>query len=325
LRHYARNLGLEPGFSVLDRGDAADVMDVVRHELALSRSARRFPKKDTCVAIYSRSVNSRRPLSDVLNETYPWCADWESELRNLFRDYVTRKQQNQSLDYDDLLLYWQHLVADDVFAAEIGSWFDHILVDEYQDTNVIQADILRALRPSGNGVTVVGDDAQSIYSFRAAEVENILGFADQYSPPGRVITLEQNYRSTQPILDAANCLIGESERQYRKNLYTDRKDGSKPAYVTVEEVNAALKQAAEGDLRGILEYEEDPIVSADIIHNPASSIVDAASTMVIGGNMVKVLSWYDNEWGYSSRCLDLFKLMAGKDADRPTLRPKKPR
>ena len=238
LRRYAQNLGLDPGFSVLDRGDAADIMDVVRHEQKLTRAARRFPKKDTCLAIYSRCVNTQKPLNETLDETYPWCSDWADELKELFRCYVLRKQQSQALDYDDLLLYWSHLVAEPEFADEIGSWFDHVLVDEYQDTNLVQAQILNALKPDGNGVTVVGDDAQSIYSFRAAEVENILGFPDQYMPAAQVITLEQNYRSTQPILDSANCLIAESERQYRKNLFSDRADGGKPRYVTVEDGDA---------------------------------------------------------------------------------------
>ena len=238
LRRFARNLGLDPGFSVLDRGDAADMIDVVRHEQKLTRTSRRFPKKDTCLAIYSRCVNTQRPLADTLDETYPWCADWADELAELFRHYVLRKQQCQSLDYDDLLLYWSHLVAEPEFAEEIGSWFYHVLVDEYQDTNLVQAQILNALKPDGGGVTVVGDDAQSIYSFRAADVENILGFPDQYMPSAKVITLEQNYRSTQPLLDSANCLIAESERQYRKNLFSERRDGGKPRYITVEDGDA---------------------------------------------------------------------------------------
>ena len=238
LRRFAHNLGLDPGFSVLDRGDAADLMDVVRHEQKLTRTSRRFPKKDTCLAIYSRCVNTQQPLAETLDLTYPWCADWADELGELFRHYVLRKQQSQSLDYDDLLLYWSHLVAEAEFAGEIGSWFDHVLVDEYQDTNLVQAQILNAIKPDGDGVTVVGDDAQSIYSFRAAEVENILGFPDQYMPTAQVITLEQNYRSTQPILESANCLIAESERQYRKNLFSERKDGGKPRYVTVEDGDA---------------------------------------------------------------------------------------
>jgi len=245
LRRFAHNLGLDPGFSVLDRGDSADLMDVVRHELALSKKSRRFPKKDTCLAIYSRTVNTQQTLRESLDVSYPWCADWEEELRELFRHYVLRKQATQALDYDDLLLYWHHLVAEPQFAADIGDWFDHVLIDEYQDTNLVQAQILNALKPEGEGVTVVGDDAQSIYSFRAADVENILGFPDQYMPSAEVITLEENYRSSQPILDTANCLIAESERQYRKNLFSSRKDGGKPQYVTVEDGDAEAEYVVE--------------------------------------------------------------------------------
>lgn len=253
LRRYASNLGLDPGFSVLDRGDAADVMDVVRHDLGLSKKARRFPKKDTCLGIYSRCVNSRQSLQDSLQSTYPWCLDWEPELQTLFRNYVDRKQKSQVLDYDDLLLYWNHLVADDELAAEIGSWFDHILVDEYQDTNLLQAEILQALKPNGAGLTVVGDDAQSIYSFRAADVENILGFPKQYTPAARIVSLEENYRSSQPLLDTANCLIAESKRQYRKKLFSARKGGSKPHYVTVEDGDAEVEYV----INTVLENREE--------------------------------------------------------------------
>ena len=248
LRRFAHNLGLDPGFSVLDRGDAADLMDVVRHELGLSGKSRRFPKKDTCLAVYSRCVNAQESLQVTLQQTFPWCSDWEDELRSLFRHYVERKQEIQALDYDDLLLYWSHLVAERDFADEIGAWFDHVLVDEYQDTNLLQAKILSALKPDGSGITVVGDDAQSIYSFRAAEVENILGFPAQYSPPARVITLEQNYRSTQAILDSANCLIADGERQYRKSLHSQLPQGGKPRYVTVEDGDAEAEFVVESIL-----------------------------------------------------------------------------
>jgi len=248
LRQFARNLGLDPGFSVLDRGDAADLMDVVRHESGLSKAPRRFPRKDTCLAIYSRCVNAQESLEDTLQQNYPWCSDWEGELRSLFRHYVERKQETQALDYDDLLLYWCHLVAERDFADEIGARFDHVLVDEYQDTNLLQAKILSALKPDGAGITVVGDDAQSIYSFRAAEVENILGFPAQYSPPARVITLERNYRSTQAILDSANCLIADGERQYRKSLRSQSSQGGKPRYVTVEDGDAEAEFVVESIL-----------------------------------------------------------------------------
>ncbi len=245
LRRYAANLGLDPAFSVLDRGDAADLIDVLRHELDLSATARRFPKKDTCLAICSRCINAGLPLAQVLAESHPWCAEWESELAGLFRRYAERKQQIHALDYDDLLLYWRWLVDDAELAREIGGAFDHVLVDEYQDTNRLQAGILAALKPDGAGVTVVGDDAQSIYSFRAAEVDNILGFPDAYSPPARVVTLEQNYRSTQPILDTANRLIAESERRYEKRLVASRSGGTRPAYVTVEDGDAEAEFVAD--------------------------------------------------------------------------------
>ncbi len=245
LRRFAHNVGLEPSFSVLDRADAADLMDVARHDQGLYRSSRRFPKKDTCLAIYSRTVNARCELAETLESHFPWCAEWREELAGLYREYVRRKQRTMSLDYDDLLLYLNGLLEADEFAAAIGGWFDHVLVDEYQDTNCVQASILHALRPDGRGVTVVGDDAQSIYAFRAAEVGNILGFPDRFEPRAHVVTLTQNYRSTQPILDTANRLIEEGTRQYRKQLFSAREDGAKPDYVTVEDGDAEADYVVE--------------------------------------------------------------------------------
>ena len=237
IRRFAGRVALEPSFSVLDRGDAADLMDVLRHELAFARPeeerARRFPRKETCLAIYSHRVNTQGTLAATLAAEFPWCADWEAELTRLFRAYVERKLAHQALDYDDLLLYWHAMMQDGALAGDIGELFDHVLVDEYQDTNVLQAEILRHLRPDGAGVTVVGDDAQAIYAFRAATVENILGFPAQYAPPARIVALETNYRSTQGVLDAANALIGEGARQYRKELHAARGAGARPALVTV--------------------------------------------------------------------------------------------
>jgi len=255
IRRHCASVGLEANFSVLDRGDAADLMDVARHELGLSQAERRFPRKDTCLAIYSHRVNTQRALHATLAEVFPWCAEWEQELARLFRAYVDRKLANQALDYDDLLLYWHAMMSDPMLAAAIGGAFDQILVDEYQDTNVLQAEILKALRPSGAGVTVVGDDAQAIYSFRAATVENILGFPAQYEPPATVLTLEQNFRSTQGVLDAANALIAEGERQYRKTLRAARGAGERPRYVTVADdqgqADYVVAQVLEARERGV--------------------------------------------------------------------------
>ncbi len=233
LRQYSQALGLEVSFSVLDRGDSADVMDLLRHQLGLSKLPRRFPRKDTCLAIYSHRVNTGRELEQVLADVFPWCAEWADELRGLYRAYVERKQANGVLDYDDLLLYWHALMQEPALAQQVADRFDHVLVDEYQDTNTLQAGIMLKLRPDGAGLTVVGDDAQSIYAFRAASVENILSFPEAFSPAAEIITLEQNFRSTQGILDAANALIGEGRRQYRKTLSAVRGGGARPQLVTV--------------------------------------------------------------------------------------------
>ena len=238
IREYANRLGLDPSFSVLDRADAADLMDVVRHRLGLSQTAQRFPRKDTCLGIYSHRVNTQRPLRHTLETAYPWCLDWEEALTGLYRAYVEEKLAQQALDYDDLLLYWQLMMRDPALAAEIGARFDHVLVDEYQDTNALQAEILLRLKPDGAGVTVVGDDAQAIYSFRGATVENILEFPERFSPPAHVVVLEENYRSTQPVLDAANALMAEGGRQYRKFLRSTRGGGPRPRYVTVQDDQA---------------------------------------------------------------------------------------
>jgi DNA helicase-2/ATP-dependent DNA helicase PcrA len=204
LREYAPDIGLDRNFTIHDREDSADLMNIVRHDLGFSRMEKRFPMKGTCLSIYSRTVNTEAPLNEVLGSFFPWCAEWEAELRGLFAAYVEAKQKQNVLDYDDLLLYWSQMMVEGAIAHDIAARFDHILVDEYQDTNRLQASILLGLKPNGRGLTVVGDDAQSIYSFRAATVRNILDFPSHFSPRAAVITLERNYRSTQPILAAAS-------------------------------------------------------------------------------------------------------------------------
>src|SRR5579863_8250571 len=236
LRHYAAHLQLDPHFSVIDRADAADLMDSLRQELGLAAKEQRFPRKETCLQIYSNRVNTRASLATTLAQSYPWCAQWEEDLTRLFRAYVEQKQHASLLDYDDLLLYWHGMMSEPRLAQHIGAHFDHVLVDEYQDTNRLQAEIVHALRPEGAGLTVVGDDAQAIYSFRAAAVENILGFAQRFEPPAEIVTLAQNFRSTQQVLDVANAVMGEAPRQHRKYLLSVRGDGARPRAVTVDEL-----------------------------------------------------------------------------------------
>jgi DNA helicase-2/ATP-dependent DNA helicase PcrA len=241
LREFANHIGLKPSFTILDRSDAADLMNLVRHELGQSKTKERFPKKDTCLAIYSLAVNSRAALKTILTKQFPWCSDWEDELGELFREYVAAKQRQNVLDYDDLLLYWAEMMKVEELAKEIGGRFDHVLVDEYQDTNRLQAKILLRLKPDGQGMMVVGDDAQAIYSFRAATIRNILDFPDKFKPRARVITLEQNYRSTQPILTACNKVIGFANERFTKNLRSERRSKQKPLLTTVEDETAQAR------------------------------------------------------------------------------------
>ncbi|NVB77413.1 MAG: ATP-dependent helicase [Kofleriaceae bacterium] len=255
LRMHALALGLDPQFTVMDRGDAADLLDLVRVDRGLAKGERRFPKKDTCLAIYSRTVNARVPLDSVLGESYPWCREHAGALRQLFGAYVEEKLSRHVLDYDDLLLWWWHAMSSPEVAQQIRARFDHILVDEYQDTNALQAEIIVGLSPTGKGVTAVGDDAQAIYSFRAASVHNILAFPSAFTQPGRVVPLEDNYRSTVPIVAASNAVIAQSSQRYDKHLRSTRAaqgSGEKPILALVDDELAEVDYVIEK----ILAYRE---------------------------------------------------------------------
>jgi DNA helicase-2/ATP-dependent DNA helicase PcrA len=251
LRMYAQPLGLGESFTVIDRTDAEDLMHEVRAELAFDKTDVRFPRKGTCMSIYSRCVNASEPIEDALKTYFPWCSAFPEQLKQLFRAYVQRKQTDNTLDYDDLLLYWYHLMQDDGLAQDVRERFDAVLVDEYQDTNVLQASILYKLCPQGKGLTVVGDDAQSIYSFRAATVHNILDFPKVF-PESQVLKLEQNYRSVQPILDATNGVIALCPKRYNKDLFSTRVSQQKPRLVTLVDED----QQSDYLIRRILEHHE---------------------------------------------------------------------
>jgi DNA helicase II / ATP-dependent DNA helicase PcrA len=233
LRDYAAHIGVDPTFTIHDREDSADLMNLVRHDLGFSAKENRFPTKATCLAIYSRAVNAEEELAAVLMKAYPWCAAWEDELRTLFAAYLDAKQRQHVLDYDDLLLYWAQMMCEPSIAADVAARFDHVLVDEYQDTNRLQASILMRLKPDGRGLTVVGDDAQAIYSFRAATVRNILDFPTQFREPAAVVTLARNYRSTEPILAASNAVISLAAERFTKDLWSGRTSSDRPRLVTV--------------------------------------------------------------------------------------------
>ncbi|MCP5248424.1 MAG: ATP-dependent helicase [Candidatus Accumulibacter sp.] len=235
LREYAGRIGLDPAFTIHDRQDSGDLINLVRHGLGFSAKDKRFPLKATCLAIYSAAINTRAPLRDVLQSTFPWCTEWEGELQRLFLAYVEAKQAQRVLDYDDLLLYWAQMVGEPALAREIGERFSYVLVDEYQDTNRLQAAILLAMKPDGRGLTVVGDDAQSIYAFRGATVRNILDFPASFDPPAQLVTLDRNYRSTQAILAAANGVIALASERFSKDLWSERPSSQKPRLVSVRD------------------------------------------------------------------------------------------
>ncbi len=253
LRHAGRPLGLPPDFTVLDQSDAADVLNLIRDDLGLSARERRFPKKDTLAAIYSRTVNAGTKLVDVLTRHYPWCQEEAGEIRQIFQAYTVRKREQNVLDYDDLLLFWKALATSPQTGPQLAAMFDHVLVDEYQDTNALQADILEGLRPEGTprNLTVVGDDAQSIYGFRAATVRNILEFPQRF-PGATVVKLEQNYRSISPILQATNAVIALSPQRHDKILWTGRSGEQPPTLRT------CLDEAEQCDdvCRTVLEHRE---------------------------------------------------------------------
>jgi DNA helicase-2/ATP-dependent DNA helicase PcrA len=233
LRLHGRALGLDPSFTVLDQADAADVLHLLRDELGFSARERRFPRKETIAGIYSRTVNAGEPLGDVLRRHYPWCITEADGLRDIFRAYTERKRAQHVLDYDDLLLFWKALATSPATRTQLADMFDHVLVDEYQDTNALQADILEGLRPAGTprNLTVVGDDAQSIYGFRAANVRNILEFPERFKG-ATLVRLERNYRSTPPILDASNAVIALSPQRHEKTLWSARRGEGVPTLRT---------------------------------------------------------------------------------------------
>ncbi|MBL8340689.1 MAG: ATP-dependent helicase [Rubrivivax sp.] len=256
LREAAPQLGLPAGFTVLDRSDAEDLLGLARQELGLAARARRFPLPTTSLAIHSRAVNTGRALHEVLARDFPWFEAESADIARLLAAFAAAKRAQHSLDYDDLLLAWHHLMAEPAWANQIAARFDAVLVDEAQDINHLQADIVHALRPDGRALTLVGDDAQAIYAFRGAQVRHLLDFPSRFTsplqsaqqPPARVLPLERNYRSSQPLLDASNAVIALTARRFAKQLWTERTRGARPALRTVADESTQATGVADAVL-----------------------------------------------------------------------------
>jgi DNA helicase II / ATP-dependent DNA helicase PcrA len=225
---YAEVLDLPTGFGVLDPAGACDLMDLLRGDHAMTGTSVRFPRASTLVDIYSRCINTERPVRDLVPLEYPWCEPHLPVVGELFRDFTAHKRSSALLDFDDLLLYWRALMSHDELGPQLAERFRYVLVDEYQDVNDLQVDIVKLLAPDGKGLTVVGDDAQAIYGFRGSDPRHLRQLVGCY-PDAVTIQLERNFRSKQCVLDVANALRPVSEGESRLHLYSDRGAGSKPS------------------------------------------------------------------------------------------------
>ena len=255
LRRYGRSIGLEPSFTILDRGDAEDLIALVRAQLGLNEKDKRFPRKATIAEMFSKSENTLRPLDEIVVEEFNHFADHLEALGQLQRGYQAAKRQRQLVDYDDLLVLLRRLLMEDeAIRRTISSQYRYILVDEYQDTNRLQADVVRHLASTHQNVMVVGDDAQSIYGFRGATFKNIMEFPTLF-PGTTIYKLEENYRSTQPILNLANTIIEGAREKYSKHLFTRKLDGPLPVLVEAAGENAQSRFIAQK----ILELREEGI------------------------------------------------------------------
>jgi DNA helicase-2/ATP-dependent DNA helicase PcrA len=230
VRGDAAALGLTADFGLLDAGDAADLIDLVRQEQGHAESGRRFPRKYTLADVYSRTVNAQRPVRAVIEAAFPWCVEHSDAMAGLFRAYTARKRALGVLDLDDLLLFWRALACDPDAGARLAGGFDHVLVDEYQDVNELQVEVVAALAGYGATVTAVGDDFQAIYGFRSASADHLLGFTERF-PGAATVLLERNYRGGQPLLDLANAIAAEAEIGIPKTLRAVRAGGERPELV----------------------------------------------------------------------------------------------
>jgi DNA helicase-2/ATP-dependent DNA helicase PcrA len=267
LRLYGKQLGLEAEFTIIDPADAEDMLDVIRQKKVDIAKAGRFPKKSTLLAIYTRRMNTGEDLELILKRDFSWCEKWKDELKVIFKEYTAQKQLRNILDYDDLLQYWFYLLQDKKAASIIEKRFEHILVDEYQDVNNLQADILRMMRQENKNIMAVGDDAQSIYSFRAASVKNMVDFPKVYQGT-RIIMLEQNYRSDAPILETTNRLIASAQNRFSKTLFTNKQGGEIPQLITCSDED---NEADEIIQRVLKQYEEGvPLHEQAVLFRAAS-------------------------------------------------------
>jgi DNA helicase-2/ATP-dependent DNA helicase PcrA len=245
LRRFGTRLGLTPNFTILDPEDAREMLEAATSDRQIRTLEQRFPKGDVLLDLYSYTVNTGRSFTNVLAERAPHFAPLEAEIISVLTRYRERKRSGNACDYDDLLLHWKRLLDESPeAAAQLAASYDHILVDEYQDTNHLQGEVIDRMAKVKRNVTVVGDDAQAIYSFRGASFQNILGFPERY-PGAATFRLTRNYRSTPEILALANASIAHNERQFPKELRASREAGPLPAVVALPDIPEQARFAAQ--------------------------------------------------------------------------------
>jgi DNA helicase-2/ATP-dependent DNA helicase PcrA len=249
LRQYGYLLGFSPNFTVLDRGDSEDLLNLLKNSLGFPGAKRHAPKKETLATILSKIKNQGKTLEEIITTEYPNFVDLIPQIERLFKEYELYKREHQLMDYDDLLINWLTILKEyPQVREEVGRRYNYIMVDEYQDTNLLQGEIVVYMASSHRNVMAVGDDSQSIYGFRGANYRNIFDFPKHF-PEARIIKLEQNYRSTQPILDLANAVIERSKIKYTKVLFTEKKEGPKPILFRAKDDHAGSEFVADEILR----------------------------------------------------------------------------
>ncbi len=260
LRKYAKLLEISNNFTILDQADAEDAVNLVRTQLGYHKSEKRFPRKHAILEVISKSVNKSEDIADVLYDEYPQFMEFTDEVKKIRQEYNKYKREKSLLDYDDLLVFLKNLLSkhEDV-RASLSAKYKYIMVDEYQDTNKLQAHIACLLAADHANIMVVGDDAQSIYSFRGANFKNIIDFPKIFKGT-KIITLEENYRSTQPILNLTNAVIGQAKEKFEKHLYTQKKEGNTPIFLDCTDENSQSRFVADK----ILELREEGIALKDM-------------------------------------------------------------
>ena len=244
LRKFAEQAGVQRNFTVLDQSDTEDLIDLVRRQIKLEKG-QHFPRKRTIATIFSTMVNKVLPLKTVLNQEYPQFLDQRKQLDALYKLFEEYKRLKQMLTYDDLLVRFKEaLEASDEMRVALSDQYRYIMVDEYQDTNKLQAQIVKLLTARHENVAVVGDEFQSIYSFRGASHKNMLEFPKLF-PAAQIIKLEENYRSTQPILDVANSIMDGVKESYKKKLFSRLDGGEVPVVVGARDENEQSRFVAQ--------------------------------------------------------------------------------